>query len=830
MKKYTDENIILDLENLINNTIEDYDLRLLLIDFLYKNKSEFSPSINTLGNQIYHISAFIQFIFAISLIKEIDDLNWDFLCYIYNNFELCQDIALNSKTLYNCEVINRAFKARVRQKNSTGVEKSYYFLSEFYKYVYDVKKYDHLQNIKEIGYYYNNLVQLHMKKTHKLTEKETKDADFYIKKLYSSFPIGSRYSDIISITKSDNSGNKNYNIPGSNIFIKNTMSKFLNNFTSQDNRYTTRLRIFLYFFSESCDNNIPNSLIDFNDNLFKIQFDYFNNLGSKHEFIKHDKRDPLPILLYFYRYIGNLSNTSNETTGLSKQLLNAFEIKNFIKYYSKGYKFIYHNKLEQYPSSDKVCLLPSLQSLNNASSENARPIYYDVSDIDSKYREDVKNFLWNNDGNIRVIANHLCYLKSFFKKKELFDIEYVDFKSEYELSTSEFDDFKSEYKLSTSEFDDEFLSYYRNVIELDYPNSGAVKSILKIIRKYLKFHRDKYNVTTVHLDILNLKNLENRKCATVITDHDIDVIYKEFEKLEEGSYIRRLQTLVFEIFIRTSLRIGSILNLTRDCLDYDTNDTDGATTLRYLSKTSNKEYISELINPPIVKIIEEALNLTESFVSKSNCRLNNYIFVHEYHSNHKYNLKRLDFYHYFKDIVDSLSDQLDCSNYYPYNIRHTYINNTFKNGTKLGMNINDLSAITNISYKTANLYYRDFKNDIDLYVEAVSKVRFNDVTINGEIICNENENKNNNDTRPVNNDLGDCKSSNCILDSGNCLSCDSFVTFLNRIPQFEEAILNCDSKIEGTDNPLVKKFYITQKKLLAAYLAEMIRLDKKRGN
>lgn len=810
MKKYTDENTILDFENLIDNTIKDYDLRSLLIDFLYKNKFEFSPSINALGVQIYHISAFIQFIFAISLINEIDDLNWDFLCYIYNNFELCQDIAFNSKTLSNCEVIKCAFKTLMKQKNSTGAKKYYYFLSEFYKYVYDIKKYNHLENIKEIGFYYN-LIQVNTIKTYKLTEKEAEDPNYYIKELYSDFPIGSKYSDIILITGSNYFKARNYNLRGSNIFIKNIMTHFLNNFESSHNTYTTRLRVFLYFFIESCNNNIPNSLIDFNDNLFKIQFDYFNNLDSKHEFIKSYKRDLITILLYFYRYIGNLSNISNETTGLSKQLLNAFEIKNFIKYYCKGYKFIYHNKSEQYPSFDKVCLLPTLQGMNNSASSNTRPMYYDVSDIDSKYREDVKNFLWNNDGNTRSIINSLHYLKSFFKIKELFDIEYVDFRSAH--------------KLSISEFDDEFLSYYRNIIELDYPNSGTVKIILKIIRKYLKFHRDKYNVTTVHLDILNLKNLENRKCATVITDHDIHVIYKEFEKLEEGSDIGRLQTLVFEIFIHTSIRIGAILNLTRDCLEYHD---DGTATLTYLSKTSNKEYISELINLPIIKIIEEALNLTKSFVSKSNCTLNNYIFVHEYHSNHKYNLKRLDFYHYFKDIVDSLSDKLDYSNYYPYNIRHTYINNTFKNGTKLGLNINELSAIANISYKTANLYYRDFKDDITLYVEAVSKVRLNDVTINGEIIYNEEDSKNN--SKPVKDNLGDCKSDNCILGNGECLSCNSFVTFLNRIPNFEKAILDCDNNIQNTDNPLVREFYTKQKKLLAAYLVEMIRLDKKRGN
>src|SRR5699024_2203074 len=115
--------------------------------------------------------------------------------------ELCQDIAFNSKTLSNCEVIKCAFKTLMKQKNSTGAKKYYYFLSEFYKYVYDIKKYNHLENIKEIGLYYN-LIQVNTIKTYKLTEKEAEDPNFYIKELYSDFPIGSKYSDIISITGS----------------------------------------------------------------------------------------------------------------------------------------------------------------------------------------------------------------------------------------------------------------------------------------------------------------------------------------------------------------------------------------------------------------------------------------------------------------------------------------------------------------------------------------------------------------------------------------------------------------------------------------------------
>ena len=110
----------------------------------------------------------------------------------------------------------------------------------------------------------------------------------------------------------------------------------------------------------------------------------------------------------------------------------------------------------------------------------------------------------------------------------------------------------------------------------------------------------------------------------------------------------------------------------------------------------------------------------------------------------------------------------------------------------------------------------------------MSKVKFNDVNIKGEIL--DSEDKNRSKSSPVKNNLGECKVSDCILGSGECLSCDSFVTFINRIPQFQDAIVDCDREIQNTDNPLKKELYINQKKLLAAYLSKMIRLSERNGN
>ena len=203
MNKCIYDNIIFEFESLIETTVEDHNLRSLVIDFLHKNKLEFNPDNKFFTTEIYNISAFIEFVFAISLINKIDDLNWNFICYIYNNLAILKAIALNSDALDDRKVILGKFKSFVKQKNTTGAIKIFNLFSEFYKYVYDLKKYNHLQNIKEIGYYSNHLIQAY-KSSYKLIEVEIEDENFFKKVLYSNFPIGSRYQDIITITGGDN--------------------------------------------------------------------------------------------------------------------------------------------------------------------------------------------------------------------------------------------------------------------------------------------------------------------------------------------------------------------------------------------------------------------------------------------------------------------------------------------------------------------------------------------------------------------------------------------------------------------------------------------------
>ena len=805
-----------DLIRLINENVEDNNLKSILIKFtekctlhidtLLQDESESSRRLYVLTTNFITLT---QVICSMSLLKTLDDLNWNFFCYVFNNKDLCTELAINLTEPYEDSYLYKKIKKKYHKEEFSLF---CYYLYSFYRYVYDLNEYNNLDNIKEIGNYYNIFITDIVNKVGLLRVSSKSNNKQFLEKIYSLYPIGCKYNDIIvpTIPADYKMHPRSYYLLNSNKFMRDIFYDFISNFDNI-NKAKKSVLLFVHFFSESCNNNMPSSLVEFNDDLFEIQFKYFSNLNSMYTNEIINSYGLTTILLYFYRFLIDLSYQSDVLIGMSNQLQVALQQKLFINYYTKGYKFIYHNKFEDYPSYDKVCLLPSTQIMNNAHAKNNLAMYYDISEFNDKYKDDVKEFIWNTEGYLRTVINYLSHLKGFLELRESFDLQLSNLNKSYD----------------DCEFSINFLTYFRNIIELDYPNTMSQKGILKIIRSYLNFHKNKYKVKKNHLDVLNLKKLDIKRDIVTITDHDLDIIYNEFIKLQENE-ISRLHTLAFEIFIHTNLRIGSILNLRRDCLEYNEDKT--IITLTYLSKTSDQEYVTQRITPSVAEVIEKALDITKPFISnvKPSDPLIEYVFVHKYVTGRRNTLKRLSFYNYFKNIVNSLSDKLDRTDYYPYNIRHTYMTTTFKNGVKLGLKVNELTAITEISYKTANVYYRNIEDTIKLYVETMSKVKFNDVNIKGEILDSECKNKLK--TSPVKNNLGECKTSNCILGSGECLSCDSFVTFVNRIPQFQYAIVDCDRKIQNTDNPLKKELYINQKKLLAAYLSKMIRLSERNGN
>lgn len=800
--------------SLILDIIKDDELKFLVLNFFNKYSINLLKGSNSV-EYLKSLTGFILFINSLSSVK-LNDLDWNYLCEIRNKPILCSTLLsyINNYSVYDKDTLISSYIESNESDISTfGFNQYISIYMEFYRFlckieIYncDIKNYPQLLNIYT---YYKS-------RKHPF-EYNDKNEKSFLEYIWSDFPMNSHCAHMISSLCDNGRVQKylNYNIRSDNKFIKAILSDFLDNDLIHYLKKNRSLYLVLYYFIESFNGKIPTSPKDFNKDTFNTQFKFMEELDN-HEFADM-KYKPTQILIYVYNFLKVKFSNENNIDIFPSVFYYALNIKNFAKYYTDGYEFLFFNPAEPTPIFDKVCIIPSDFTMNNSKISNTNIQSYNLKSYPEKYREDIKNFIWNSSTDIHTNIKDLTYIKKFLEIKNAYDKNNIT--PFYQNSFSD------------SEFDDDFLYFYRKVAEQEYASKNTLKSALKQIRRFLKFNTDKYNVTQIHFDILNLKKLDCSNGGTPMTDNDVDIIYSRFEQMQNISSIHRLQAIVFELFIHTNIRIGSILNFTRDCIKYRN---DNSIELTYLQKTSNHEYVTQLIAPITANLIEEAIKITNPFINDCmDDKLNNFIFVHKYKSRTKLHLKRLDFYNYFKNIVKSESTNLDNDDYYPYNIRHTYMNNTFKNGIKIGLSINDISEVTGITYRTAKKYYRD-ANEIQLYVEALSKIRLSDVTIDGEILYDSgSQSESIAYKRPVKSNLGSCKSNSCMkkndYNACECLQCSNFVTSTSRIPKFEDAIAQCDIEISNTENPLYIQYYRTQKELFAKYLYEMIKVKNSNG-
>ena len=578
--------------------------------------------------------------------------------------------------------------------------------------------------------------------------------------------------------------------------IRETLQEFINYFNDKRCVYNTIMRIFLKGFKES----ISEEMI-FSEELFSIQYKFFNDLGKELESEGViNSRDKIKVVLVsFYRFI----SAEKKEFKLSKIFMEAITSKTFYKFYDKGYKFVFYNSFEEAPMEDKICIIPSEETLVNADVKNIQRKGIDFTLCTERYREDLKKFIWNNWISNSTF-NHYPKLVEFLNLSD-----YIQYSNNIIRLNK-----------SNKEFEEDFLWNYKMKIQDEVENSGQRKCIFKIIRKYLKYYETKYNVSKTDLDIFNLSKLDNYDGGEEITENDRKLIYKEFKEKEAEDEAFRIYTIVFEIFITTKFRLGEILNFRRDnVIKYD----DGSYGIRYISKTSNKEFVEEKISMETAHLLLEAINISKS-ISEKDLSNGVYIFVEGYKGNNNLKCKRIEFQMVFRNIIRSLKGKLEKDNYKPNNIRNTFINNVYKEGKNQGLTIPEMALIAGNSYKTANKHYRE-QNELLDYLEATNGICIADVNINGTITKEKDDDRKN----IVKDGLGICNSENCSFPIGECLICNNFITFTNRENNFKDEIEKLDKMIMKTDNEYEIEELQAYKKLLLRYIYEIKVLNGEEG-
>lgn len=732
--------------------------------------------------------------------KKISDFNWDLICYLHNK-DINQIIyESHSEKMIAITVVNR----KNYDNHVPGLLRFHNILNKFYVFLISNEKYHSYKNIKEIERYKDLLITIHQSpKEHIFRNK-----DYYetYKTIISNFPIDSSYKNFIQgeyLIKENRIAKANYNINTENIFIKYIIQKFIFSYKRDGVVINPIHKVFYYYFQESVGITILNNIKCFNEQIFDKQYEFYNQLDlkmncySKITFTYNLKQ----LLLAFYRFICVESKIEYNIEPFSKQFKEAIFYKSFYKYYQDGFKFIFYNINEEIPKQDKICILPSINTQKNAYSHNNILLSFNLCDVEENYRSDIKDFLWYDTGQFYGKVKFIKYIKEFLLLS-------VKFKNKITNMN----------KYEKKEFSEEFLIYYRQYVEKKAISTSHLRDMLKGIRKFLKYFNYKYGVTQRDIQILNLTYLSNYKGGHPITEKDCALIYKEFEYEEQKDSNRRIYTIVFEIFMSSNLRIGTILNLKRECINERKNS------IKYYLKTGKKQIIEEVVSEKIIILIKEAITLTSKYVADGDI-MSSFIFINPQYARHNYKNRRISFYHAFKIIVGKISEKLDYDDYTAYNIRHTFINNVYTEGRKLGLTIVELSKITNQHYKTAKANYLDY-NKIDMYVEALSKVVITNVDLYGNILEEEDNHENRN---IVKNNLGKCNQSKCVMEIAECLQCNHFCTFINRIPVFEKRILECNELICKATNDIEIFEYNFEKKLLAVFLSKMLKIADEKG-
>lgn len=587
--------------------------------------------------------------------------------------------------------------------------------------------------------------------------------------------------------------------------IRNILKAFLRSYTNLDSIRGSTVKYFIMYFNSSLKYSDININRCFSDESFYNQYKFYDDLDNSLrisnkiqgiEKLKHR-------LVAFYRYLSKYEDIEGYTINCSKIFVDSISSKTFYKDYENGYKFIYYDRFENFPQEDKICILPNKESINNANSGNTKRRRFDFTICDKRYRNDLKEFVWSNWSGPNSL-NHYNALVDFlnFSKQQQYGDNLINLEER------------------KKEFSAKFLLTYRKKIKSENKVNSTIKSIFKIVRKYLQFYSDKYNVESIDLKIIPLTKLENNNNGGyVITKKDRDLIYEKFRENEKVDSRKKLYTIVFEFFLTTKYRFGEILNFRRNCL---TKLSDGSYKISYLGKTTNKVFNEEKITMESAKLLLEAIKITDDLVSEAGL-VKDLIFIERYKYQQINKCKRINFQNEFKKIVKELekNNQLEKTGYTVNNIRHTFIDNVYKEGRKQNLPLNVLSMIAGNSFKVAKKHYRD-ANDLLDYVEATNGICISDVDVEGNVLKYESKEIEN----EVKDGLGKCDENGCNFDIGECLICKNFITFTNREEVFTNKIAEIDKKIESNGNYDEIEELNAYKKLLVKYLYKIKELAK----
>ena len=642
------------------------------------------------------------------------------------------------------------------------------------------------------------------------------------------------------------------NLNSNNNFVKEILIDYIESFTKDTiNIRTSRIvtltifRQFVYYFERSLytvndtdiktENNTSlkklkhkkyTSIVDFDFKTFSKQFRFYNLIDKKFPVTREYKKSYgtykyclIDILKSFYVYLYNYIQDNSlyhdpfEGTGIDKtNLMSSI----FNSYFKEGYFYIRDNRLQNMPKRNRIAVVITQNS------ERARGLKQKIRSFDFtkllnyEYKDDFMNFIWNSNNSLSRRNNIYLYV-----------LEFLNFKFEWSLEHKNIINI-----YNNTLFLEDFMFSYRLHIQNKYNSNSTMDSAVLAVKKYLKYYKNKYTISDFTYKYLNCFD-RVRNGGNPIPNDDFNLLIKQFRDIKGESIKEELCFIVFYLCSTSKLRLGTILNLQRNCI-INVDKEKNVGTIKFYSKTSDRNYDTEILVLNCINFIKRAIELTSDTANKIKTYHKEYIFILQSKLNKtKYGSFNVIFLGsgYNRVFLDVQKKVGLANKYTPYQVRHTRKNKLYEEANKKGyseLEINEMIGGT----LQVNLKNYIKKNNTELYIEIFTGVTISNVDINGKILLDDSLVDSLNS---VTNNLGGCENESCkteytdtielqLDDTYKCLICDNFITCTSRLIVFEKEINSTKEEFESSAIGSYRTFSEAKLKLLGAFYKKLIDL------
>lgn len=712
------------------------------------------------------------------------------------------------------------------------------------KIIYDI------YNIVLNNHKYKNKELNHLRKNRQFIKWEepssdSGDSEFMMDHIKTFYPIDSRIENLYLYY--NNEGNEDsidcrvaiFNINTSNQFLKSIMGEYIISRKDYEKRIYDREKLFLYHLEISFCDLTPFKIEDITMETYRKQYLFYCLLEDEYNNGKFNKINNIPITInhnkfpyilrgfYFFilNYLKEKKIEHNIFVGsnITEYIFSSSKFDVFIR---GGFEFVMLAVNDVLvPRFEKWAIIPDGIG-SGLGSESI--IGIDFTRIKWQgYIEDLQNYYWKgNRNNVRTtVLREYGFVVDFLNHKYEFDQRITPIFNNTDL---------------TVDFGGRFLSNYVSYIKTRYSSNdtqysafGAVKSLLKYISKIKKNDGQyKYSIDKLGLKEFKAK-INKNKGGNPIPIYILNLILNELEKRRYKSDEAELIYTIIYMMINSKLRVGEILNLERDCINYDSQGF-----IKYVSKISYGEIIEEQFTNEILEMIIHSKEITEKYVELADERLQKYIFiVPDGREKRILRIKKLasGVNTEIKRIINALIEsgiivenmKEDILKHCCYDIRDTRIDSLYKKGIEEGISPLEIATMAGNTIQVGMSNYIAKMNKMN-FIEIFAGVKIANVNIKGEILETDEELE---IKVKYKDEFGGCSNVKCREKiakedySFSCLICNQFTTCKSRADVFKLKIKELkagrDKELENGSQSRID--FINKKiELYTVYLSKML--------